>query len=553
MNRRRLLNMVLSTGILAKAGGTGSAALAAESGLIKLSLQTRDKHGTARQTPEFVDPRKIGIVAIDVWDYHWCETWRNRAASLIPRFNHCFEAARKLGMTLVFSPTNAMRDLNESPQRQATLRLPNHPMPPPVKLPVPSYAVEHPNSLRYGGCECGPGEMCFYTNNVNNQYPDLKMTRDDFIALFTQEIYNIFKERGITHVIYTGFASNMCLWSKPPGMGHLRKLGFRCILARDLTEAITGYIPESFNPTRGTIEINHLFERDLAPSINMEQTLREAGAWKGKPILDSVHLAPWGRLFGGPPFLGQPIEVELTCRFALDARLHYTLDGSTPTPEAKRYTRPIVIDQTTVLKAAGFRGGKRVTRISEAAYWKYPPVPNPPDIFASGLKAIRELAGEVKPHHYAIKRAARFNRSVVGNVLTNHGRKFAKGIGVQAPSELVFTLKPEYQRFVAAVGVDDECTRWDNPDGLKEYPWQWSRPIHGPTSYRISNIVFEVAIDGKVLTKTPPLFNGQKAWGIDVPIPAGAREISLRVKDAESRTADPYGHGDWLDAGFITS
>jgi hypothetical protein len=30
------------------------------------------------------------------------------------------------------------------------------------------------------------------------------MTTDDFIALTQQEAYNIFKERGITHIIYTG-------------------------------------------------------------------------------------------------------------------------------------------------------------------------------------------------------------------------------------------------------------------------------------------------------------------------------------------------------------
>lgn len=545
--------MALSAGLLTRATRATIASRAAGSGLIRLTLQTRDQHGIPHLRQEYVDPKKVGIIVVDVWDYNTCETWRRRAESLIPRFNHCFEAARKLGMTLVFSPTNAMRDMNELPQRKATLELPKHPMPHPPERPLPSYAIEHPYELRYGGCECGVGELCFYTNNANNQHPDLKMAAGDFIALFTQEVYNIFKERRLTHAIYTGFASNMCVWSKPPGMGHLRGLGFGCCLARDLTEALTGYIPESFNPTRGTIEVNNLFERDLAPSIDMERTLREAGAWEVEPILDYVHLAPWGRLFGGPPFLGQPIEVELICRFIPGAKLHYTLDGSIPTCESQLYKRPILIDRTTVLKAAGFKGEKRVTRISEAAYWKYPPVPDPPDVFISDLKPLRELAGEVKLHSYAIKRAAWFNRSVVGNVLTNRGRKFFKGIGAQSPSELIFSLRPGYKRFVASAGVDDECTRWDNPDGLKQYPWQWSRPIHGPTSYRICKIVFEVAIDGKQAAETPPLYNGQKAWGIDVQIPAGAQEIALRVKDAESRTADPHGHGDWLDAGFITS
>ena len=96
---------------------------------IELTLQTRDERGQIHTTTESVDPKKVGIIAVDCWHYHWCRTWRNRAGSLMPRFNYCFDAARKLGMTLIFSPTNATRDMHELPQRKATLALPNHPLP----------------------------------------------------------------------------------------------------------------------------------------------------------------------------------------------------------------------------------------------------------------------------------------------------------------------------------------------------------------------------------------------------------------------------------------
>ena len=66
-----------------------------------------------------------------------------------------------------------------------------------------------------------------------------------------------------------------------------------------------------------------------------------------------------------------------------------------------------------------------------------------------------------------------------GNILSSRDYKFFKGIGVQAP-------KPDglpgearsIAAFVALVGVDDECMRWDRPDGLKQWP-QWSRSIEG--------------------------------------------------------------------------
>ena len=62
-----------------------------------------------------------GIVAMDVWNMHFCRTWRERAVSVLPRMNYSFEAARRLGMTLVFSPTGAMRDMHHLPQRRALI------------------------------------------------------------------------------------------------------------------------------------------------------------------------------------------------------------------------------------------------------------------------------------------------------------------------------------------------------------------------------------------------------------------------------------------------
>jgi hypothetical protein len=377
------------------------------------------------------------------------------------------------------------------------------------------------------------------------------MTDSDFIAITEQEAFNILKARGITHVIYTGFATNVCLWSKPVGLKYLRQLGFRCLVARELTEAQTGYLEEGFNPTRGTLEVIAQIERDLAPTLDLAETLRRSGAWEGDPVLDFVHIAPWGRYFGGGGF-DVPVQAELTCRHVPGAELRYTLDGKDPTPASTRYQHPIQIDKTVTLKAAGFKGEKPVTRISEARYWKYPPVPDPPEVFVSDLDPVREVIGEIRPHSYAVQKKARFNRSVDGQALCNRNCKYVKGIGVQSPAELVFELKPGYQRFVALAAVDDECMRWDFPDGLQQWP-QWARPIHGTTSYRVSQIVFEVRIDGRRVAETPPMFNGDRDWGIDVEIPAGSGEITLAVRDVESRVTDPHGHGDWLNAGFVTA
>lgn len=542
INRRELLKTGLSASVTA-----GGHKPFAPPQLVELTLRTRDQLGPHLKI-EHVDPRRIGVLVIDVWNYHWCRTWRNRAASLVPRFNHSLDGARQLGMTIVFSPTNAMRDLNAAPQRRATLELPDQPLPTLGHLPDP-----YPESLRFSKCECGMGDECVLCYNANNQHPGLRMSEADYIALTQQEAFNIFRKAGTTHIIYTGFATNICVWNKPTGAKYMRQLGFRCMLARDLTEAMTGYAEESFNPTLGTIEVIELIERDLLPSISMEETLKHARVWQPADALDFVHLAPWGRLFGGGAQpVAIPIQVELTCRHHPEAELRYTLNGTDPSPTSALYRKSILIEETTTLKAAGFKGGSRVTRVSEAKYWKHPSPVNPPDVFVSDLKPLSEMVGEIRPNSYAMARGARLDKSVIGRTLSNRDNKYFKGIGVQSPSKLVFHLLPEYCRFVALAAADDECTIWDFPDGLDQWP-QWSREIHTVTSYRISHLLFQVWIDGRMVYETPPLFNGDRAWSIDVTIPSGSREITLAVEDVDSELTDPHGHADWLNAGFVTA
>jgi hypothetical protein len=40
---------------------------------------------------------------------------------------------------------------------------------------------------------------------------------------------------------------------------------------------------------------------------------------------------------------------------------------------------------------------------------------------------------------------------------------------------------------------------------------------------------------------------------MDVDIPKGSKLITLVVRDDEDMPGDLHGHGDWLNAGFITT
>jgi hypothetical protein len=74
---------------------------------IDLNLQTRARDsGAARLVRASIDPTKIGIVVIDMWNTNDCLTNAQRAAAMVPRMNRALEAARHLGMQIIWTPTD---------------------------------------------------------------------------------------------------------------------------------------------------------------------------------------------------------------------------------------------------------------------------------------------------------------------------------------------------------------------------------------------------------------------------------------------------------------
>ena len=124
--------------------------------------------------------------------------------------------------------------------------------------------------------------------------------------------------------------------------------------------------------------------------------------------------------------------------------------------------------------------------------------------------------------------------SVDGGPLTIAGEVFADGIGVHAPAELVYAVKPEYRRFVATVGLDDE--------------------VKGSQATVVFSVVAELAKGKRKVLATSPKLRAERkdpTWRFDVQLPPGCEKLHLLVEDQDP-TRSNRGHADWTDAGFIT-
>jgi hypothetical protein len=153
---------------------------------------------------------------------------------------------------------------------------------------------------------------------------------------------------------------------------------------------------------------------------------------------------------------------------------------------------------------------------AQAQLAKRPPKPPAPDVHLADIEAVS--LGEPHP----TLGLAKLDHSIRNEPLKVGGTQFERGIGVHAPSELTYAMQPEWKRFVAVVGLDDE-----RPTG---------------------SVVFQVYADKRKLADTPVMKQGI-LWHLNVELPADTKQVRLVVTDAgDGNGAD---HGDWIDAGFL--
>ena len=176
------------------------------------------------------DPRETAMLIIDPWSYHWCKTFTTRAFSQHRLFNAATEAGRKAGMTILWSPTDAEESYIGWPQYE---RAHNIPRSTPIEVRNSSIPTGWSMTPFQTRCECG-GVGCMINAGETRMDPLLVIGDDDYIVGggTITDVYSILKHEGIKHLIYMGYAENICMQYKAEGMLNMWKLGFDFILAR---------------------------------------------------------------------------------------------------------------------------------------------------------------------------------------------------------------------------------------------------------------------------------------------------------------------------------
>lgn len=503
------------------------AAMEARAATLILDAQRRDTKSDATRVERVeVDVAKVGVIVVDMWNWHWCKTSTERVGALVPRMNRCLEELRKMGAQVFLCPTDVADNYVGTRMVEEVLAVEPMPIAKVRKIDCPAAADG-------GGCTCGPGNRCVVNYGWDGMHPDLIVGENDLMPNDPEMLYAILKKRGITHLIFMGVHTQVCLLGKSVGMRAMLEAGFECYLARDLTDAhgmydpVKGITPDAF--TQGVVA--H-FEKYLAPSINLLETL------KIKDVLEPVRVAPWGTVMR-PHHFENAVTVTLSAPTQINAAIFYTVDGTEPTAESAKYSAPLRITNSVHLKARAFVNSKPVSLGTHAFFARQNPEAPAPQIALSSLTPRRAVgpghSPSFKDHRFSpVSNLPQMNLSNRKESLRVHGKTYASGIGVQAPNQLIYDLKPEYARFVALAGMDEHILDVSNGSNLAMHP----------------SAIFRVFIDGKLAAESPVMRISEPAWRFDVAIPAGSKMISLVATDAGNGNKEDL--GNWVECGFVT-
>jgi len=178
-----------------------------------------------------IEPKRTAVVLCDVWDNHWCRGAAGRVDVLAPRIEKFVEAARKSGVLVIHAPSDTMEFYKDSLPRLVIIGLPKTAPPAPLDLASPPLPIDDSD----GGCDTS-GDKSYKA--WSRQHSAIRVVEGDLVSDKGAEVYNALQARGIERLLVLGVHTNMCILNRTFAIKQMTRWGVRCILVRDLTDAM---------------------------------------------------------------------------------------------------------------------------------------------------------------------------------------------------------------------------------------------------------------------------------------------------------------------------
>ncbi len=218
---------------------------------------------------------KTALVLCDVWDRHTCRGAEERLEKLLPRMQEVVNALREAGALIVHAPSDTMPFYEGTPARQRALDVPPVEPPPNVEYVDPPLPVDASDPCDTAPDHQHPKHERGMPYPWTRQHPAIHIDQGrDVISANGSELYSLYRQRGVEHVLEMGVHTNMCILNRSFSIKQMVRWGIDIALIRDLTDAM-------YNPAKppyvshedGTRLMIEYIEKFWCGSVTSEQLL----------------------------------------------------------------------------------------------------------------------------------------------------------------------------------------------------------------------------------------------------------------------------------------
>jgi nicotinamidase-related amidase len=212
-------------------------------------------------------PANSAIIITDMWDKHWCQGATVRVGEIAGKMEPLLEKARAAGILIIHAPSDTMSFYLNTPGRRLALDAPHSATPEELAVYDPPLPIDDSN----GGCDTpGDKEHRAWSREIRV----LTIAPGDVISDSGSEIYNVLRQHHIETIFYMGVHANMCILNRSFGIRQMSKWGLRCVLVRDLTDAMYESGSRPFVSHWAGVElVIEYIERYWAPTVTSNQML----------------------------------------------------------------------------------------------------------------------------------------------------------------------------------------------------------------------------------------------------------------------------------------
>jgi nicotinamidase-related amidase len=203
----------------------------------------REEHFTLVEQRWTMKTDECALVLVDCWDKHYIDSHLERTNQItLERIAPAIQACRRAGIAVVHAPSPpTARKYPQWVAYAGDSEFGPSPAGSPPDWPPEAFRKKEGDYAQFAKpVEEGVEEWRKTEGEERLIVGDIAPQPGDFVIATGEQLHRLLRDRKVIHLLYAGFAANMCVPGRDYGTRAMQGRGYNIILLRDCTTAIEG-------------------------------------------------------------------------------------------------------------------------------------------------------------------------------------------------------------------------------------------------------------------------------------------------------------------------